>query len=89
MKTLSEILKSKREAAGLSQGDVAGKLNYSTPQFVSNWERGLSAPPMYALKKLAHLYNIEDEELFQALLQHNIDRVTRDLKKKFYGNKKR
>ena len=39
---LGDYLKSKRENASLSQGDVAKKLKYTSPQFISNWERGIS-----------------------------------------------
>ncbi|MEK2647425.1 helix-turn-helix domain-containing protein [Bdellovibrio sp. BCCA] len=55
---IGEFLKQKRIAAGLSQADVAEKMGYSTPQFISNWERGVSHPPINALKKLAEIYTI-------------------------------
>ena len=40
---LGDYLQSKRMKVGLSQGDVATKLGYSSPQFISNFERGLCA----------------------------------------------
>lgn len=80
---LAVYLKQKRLAASLSQGDVAKKLGYSTPQFISNWERGVSAPPVQALKKIAGLYQVPAEELFDVVLNHTVNIVTADLRRKF------
>ncbi|MNT25317.1 helix-turn-helix protein [compost metagenome] len=90
MKRQSEFaafLKKKRSLAGLSQKEVSEELGYSTPQFISNWERGMSTPPMTAIKKLALLYKISMDEIFELLLQETVQQVTSDLKKKFYGKK--
>lgn len=86
---LSDFLKEKRIAAGLSQRDVADKLGYSTPQFISNWERGVSHPPISALKKLGDLYKISAEELFEITLNTTIHEVTQDLRRKFANSKVR
>lgn len=76
-------LRKKRELAGLSQKQVAENLGYTTPQFISNWERGLSTPPIKTLKKLADMYSIPKEEIFDLLLQETLQQVTLDFKKKF------
>lgn len=47
-----------RLSAGLTQWNVAWECEYSHSQFVSNWERGLSYPPLHAAKILARLYNV-------------------------------
>ncbi len=80
---LSNFLKEKRIASGLSQGDVADKLGYSTAQFISNWERGVAAPPVNILKKLADLYKVNAEELFEVVLEEKIREVTNDLLRRF------
>lgn len=80
---LGDFLKEKRQNAGLSQGDVSKKLGYGTPQFISNWERGISSPPINALKKIASLYNISADELFEVLLEETILQITKDLKRRF------
>lgn len=59
-----KLLKKLRINAELSQRDVSDALGYSTPQFISNWERGVSYPPIRALKTLAKLYDVDAEELF-------------------------
>ena len=82
-----KFLKDKRENMGLSQAAIAEKMGYTTPQFVSNWERGLAMPPMKTLKKLAEMYKIPQQELFDILLQATVHQVKVNLHKKFYGKK--
>lgn len=82
---LAQFLKEKRTLAGLSQKDVATKLGYSTSQFISNWERGISHPPMHTLRKLANMYSVTPDQMFQVLLNATIDQVQVDLKEKFYS----
>jgi len=86
---LADFLKAKRVAAGLSQRDVADKLGYSTPQFVSNWERGVSHPPINALKKLGELYKVSSDDLFEVALNATIQEVTADLRRKFESSRPR
>lgn len=52
---LGKAFKSLRAACGLTQWDVARNLDYTTAQFISNWERGVSLPPDEALPKLARI----------------------------------
>ncbi|WP_413942733.1 helix-turn-helix domain-containing protein [Bdellovibrio sp. HCB-162] len=80
---LGEFLKAKRGQAGLAQADVAEHLGYSTPQFISNWERGVSMPPINTLKKLGQLYKISADELFEVTLKARVDEVKADLIRKF------
>lgn len=84
---LADFLKQKRVAAGLSQRDVADKLGYTTPQFISNWERGVSTPPISALKNLGVMYLISADELFEVTLKSTIEAVTRDLRRKFASSR--
>ncbi|NUN07536.1 MAG: helix-turn-helix transcriptional regulator, partial [Bdellovibrio sp.] len=58
------------------------KLGYTTPQFISNWERGISTPPMKTVKKLASMYAISVDEIFNLLLQETLQQVTLDFKQK-------
>lgn len=68
-KVLGDFLQSKRVKAGLSQGDVATKLGYSSPQFISNFERGLCAPPLNKLKLLVQLYGLNGDEVLKLMLK--------------------
>lgn len=63
MTMTGELLKKFREMRGLTQKQVSDKLGYSSPQFVSNWERGVSMPPMNSLKKVARILKLEKETL--------------------------
>lgn len=49
---MNHYLKEKRKQAGLSQRAFANLLGYSSPQFISNWERGLAAPPLSKAKEI-------------------------------------
>jgi transcriptional regulator with XRE-family HTH domain len=82
---LAQFLKEKRTLSGLSQKDVATRLGYSTSQFISNWERGVSQPPINTLRTLATMYKISAEEMFNVLLEETIVQVEADLKRKFYA----
>lgn len=66
---LAKYLKQKRIDSGLTQKDVSKFLGYSTPQFISNWERGLTDPPADTLSDLRRLYNIPKEELLDVLMK--------------------
>ena len=81
--SLAELLKEKRIVANLSQWEVAKKLGYTTPQFVSNWERGVSTPPVQVLNKIADLYGTSSDELFEALLFATIQKIKKELRRKF------
>lgn len=55
-------IKKAREAKGLSQEQLAERLNV-TRQAVSNWERGKSEPDIETLQRLSDVLEISVEEL--------------------------
>lgn len=59
---LAERLTALRKRAGLSQGDVAERLNVSR-QAVSRWETGLTVPSTDNLSRLGRLYGVTLDEL--------------------------
>ncbi len=64
-------LKKWRTVAGLTQADAAKELGHSPEcggQYISNWEREISLPPIGELPLLAKLYGVPLKEL--ADLQH-------------------
>ncbi len=67
--TLGEYLKEKRMESGFTQSEVADKLGYSSPQFVSNFERGLCSPPVSNLKTLVKLYKISTDEVVRLIIK--------------------
>ena len=63
--TLCEKLTQARKAAGLTQADVAAKLNVSR-QAVSRWESGHSKPSTEKLLALGALYGVSIDQLLNA-----------------------
>lgn len=72
---LLAYLKRARSKAGLSQREVSNALGYSTAQFISNWERGVSTPPVSGLYRIARVYGIPAEELFDQLIAQVLEDV--------------
>ena len=77
--SLGQFLKSNREKVSLSQGDVAKKLKYTSPQFISNWEREVSSPPIKVLKQLSDLYKVNSDEVFNLILSHSVNQLKANL----------
>ncbi len=90
MRTLNDYLRQKRVDSGLSQLDVARELGYSSPQFVSNWERGLVSPPLETIAVLIDLYKIPSNEVVSKILEETRDYLESNLgrKKKSKSKKK-
>lgn len=66
---VSVYLREKRIQKNLTQSEVAEKLGYSSPQFVSNWERGLCNPPLEAIATLIDMYDLPKREVVELLLE--------------------
>jgi transcriptional regulator with XRE-family HTH domain len=66
---LGRYLKQKRKASGLTQWEVAKELGYTSPQFISNFERGLCAPSFDTLPRLIKMYRIPQNEILELLLK--------------------
>lgn len=69
-KTVGKFLRDKRIKAGLTQWDVAHRLSYSTAQFISNWERGVSLPPTDSLPKLAQLLKVPGRDIIDVIYSY-------------------
>lgn len=64
-KSMAEVIASRRRELGLTQKDLAEKLNI-TDKAVSKWERGIACPDTAAIPKLAQILGISIEELMTA-----------------------
>lgn len=62
-------LRERRKLAGITQWEAAREFGYSTPQFISNYERGLCMPATTSLPKICQIYNITKEEMLDKLLE--------------------
>lgn len=77
-------MKRAREAANLTQADVAKQLSYDTPQFISNWERAISHPPVAVFAHLVRIYKLDRKEAqkrFRDLKMLPVERDLGDLKR--------
>lgn len=83
MSDLAKFLKLIRGQSNLGQKDVALRLGYSTSQFISNWERGLSRPPIEALPILAELYQIPLRTLQEYFYRDSLDALAVELRQAF------
>lgn len=64
---VGRFLKQSREKVGMTQQELARRLSYSTAQFISNWERGVSLPPLDLLPKIAVNLSIPPRQLIEVL----------------------
>ena len=61
--------KNLRERAGLTQREVSDALGYSTPQFISNVERGRCRFPIQKLPKIRKLYRLSVEQVVELIVK--------------------
>lgn len=57
-----------REKSHLTQREVSDALGYSTPQFISNVERGRCRFPIQQLPKIQRLYRISVNQMIEIVL---------------------
>lgn len=83
-KDLGALVKEYREKADLTQAQLAERLGYETPQFVSVFERGLSKIPLETLGQLITLLGIPQKTVMKALM----DDYQQDLRAQIEAGKK-
>jgi transcriptional regulator with XRE-family HTH domain len=66
---LGAYLQEMRIKAGLTQRTVSLELEYSSAQFISNFERGIASPPFSKLKALIRLYKMPVEKVMNLVLE--------------------
>ena len=62
MNVVSNSIKKLREEKGMTQDDLAEKLNV-TRQAVSNWENGKTQPDIETLTRLAEIFDVSVERI--------------------------
>jgi len=68
-KNMGTYLRQKRLDSGYTQSELASSLGDVHSQFVSNWERGLCAPPGHSLHKLIDVLKLSREKLVDVMLE--------------------
>lgn len=64
---LGKLLKKTRMAAGFSQAQLAKKLKVHV-QFVSNWERGICAPPSHCFQQTLDILKVSRQKVMAVML---------------------
>jgi DNA-binding XRE family transcriptional regulator len=67
-KRLGQFLKDTREDAALTQAEVSNRLGYTSPQFISNIERGISVAPLKTLARMVNLYKASPDTVVRIIL---------------------
>jgi len=83
---LGALIRECRRKAGLSQRDLASKLGYTQPVFVSLFENGGSRVPLQTLGELVVLLNIPEKKITKILLDSYALRIKEEIAQ---GKKKR
>lgn len=81
-KEVGKLFKNYRLGADLSQGYVSKQLGYSSPQFLSNFERGLCMLPLPKLKKALDLYKVDGSEVVDLMIDLQTDHLKKTFLKK-------
>ena len=68
MNNVNKILKIARMKKGYSQERVARLLGYSSPQFISNFERGECLLPLVKLKKMGEILGVDKHQIVRNLV---------------------
>ena len=78
MKSIGETIASLRKEKGMTQNELAEKMNV-TDKAVSKWERDLSCPDINTISKLADVLNVSVEELLKAKKKDYTNNRIKDL----------
>lgn len=78
MKSIGETISSLRKKKGMTQNELAEKMNV-TDKAVSKWERDLSCPDINTISKLADILDVSVEELLKAKKKDNSNTKFKDL----------
>jgi transcriptional regulator with XRE-family HTH domain len=74
-KSIGEMIKDRREEMGLTQLDCAKHLHLSSPQYISNIERGLCFPSLETVVKLAEILKMDGHKLVDYMLEEHAKKV--------------
>jgi transcriptional regulator with XRE-family HTH domain len=78
--TISTRWRLLREKAGLTQKEVSDALGYTTPQFISNVERGRCRFPVEKLPKLKRLYRLSNDQVVDMVMVEEKRGIARHFK---------
>lgn len=80
---LGTFIKERRLRKGISQAELAERLGYASPQFVSDWERGVSSPPIKKLPEISKELGVSMNTLFDLLVELATTQLKESLNEEF------
>lgn len=80
MYLINELFKKKREEKGLTQGQLARKMGYKTPQFISNCERHMCRWPKADYKVMMKVLGVNINEFADAYFEDSRNEFARVIK---------
>lgn len=78
-------LRNLRKKVRLSQKDVSNYLGFTTPQYISNFERGVCDPSHHHWIKLARLYKVSREDIGRIVYLRKKRALKKKIDKKIEG----
>ena len=78
-KTIAQNLCALRKKSGLTQLQLAEKLNYSD-KAISKWEKGDCLPSIYVLMTVAEFYNVTIQDIVNKSVEAEPKKAKRDIK---------
>jgi transcriptional regulator with XRE-family HTH domain len=85
---LGSMLKDKRISKGMTQMELAQELGYTSPQFVSNWERGMCSPAFDTLPTIAKLLVIPKKDIIQIIVEETKTELEENFSRSSKGKNK-
>lgn len=82
---LATFLRTARNAAGITQKSAATAFGYSSGQFISNWENGISVPPPYKVNEVAALYKVDAATLLTLVSNRQAAKAQKLVATKYEG----
>jgi transcriptional regulator with XRE-family HTH domain len=79
---VGEYLRQARLKAGLTQKQAGDALEYSSAQFISNFEAGIAVPPLKKLVVLEQIYGMNLRELMDIIFDLERESMSQGLKAK-------
>ena len=85
---LNHFLRDQRVANGITQSAAADWLGHATPQYISNFERGLCEPSLEIASQLCEFYGVSKKELYSQMVRLFQQDLSSKLNLKLSGEEK-
>jgi transcriptional regulator with XRE-family HTH domain len=79
---LGAYLAESRTKSNMTQAEVADKLGYSSAQFISNIERGVSVAPLKVIGAMIRLYKCDPNDVVRIMMASQLILLRKSLKKR-------